>query len=227
MPRGQRIAFDYPMMNPPSTTRARTRRRGRYGLSKRQRTIVRDIIKNQKEPNYIDHTISGGTDIVNSGAPEDIFSPPQGDGNGERVGDRISFKSLSLNYTVYSNNTGSVSPVVRIILFKWKPDTANDTPTLATILEGSTYIAPYVGEREARRKFNVVYDKMHICNPAATAGNVHVVNKTIPLKGKVYFNEGLTTGSGKLYLLALSSTSVANTTEWGTGSRFRLRYIEE
>lgn len=219
---------------PPPGARPRTfaagtaRRRGRQArapLSLRQKREVQKMILKSGSPNYYNNTTGSGTDVDQTGIVVDTTAVVQGDGQGERIQDKIQPTSLQLRGSVTFFGSGIVSAsnvpaVVRMMVVRWKPDTAQDDLTAWNqIIEGSDPWDNFpMFDEVSRKKFHILADKRFLlCSDHSTDAQhpiVRLVNETIPLKGHpIKYNEGLTTGNNKLYLMLVSSDNTANAVE--------------
>lgn len=227
----------------PSMARARTRRRRvrlsqARALSTRQKQIVRKMIDARNETNDKDTPISSGTDITSTVLITDLTNISQGDAVGERVGDVV--RPQSLQYSIRLSNWGASSASdniphnIRMMLIRWNPDTANEDFTAINnvIIDGTDGVDSLITSDEVKRKkFNLIFDKQCVVRSVnSNSGDTYPVAKwykgsvSLPKNKPVRYNEGLTTGSGKLYLVLVSSSSTANTTE--CKAYLRLRYKE-
>lgn len=193
-------------------------------LSDRQKRQVRKIIKAQAEPNRKTTSLSSGTDITNTGHILDVSAIAQGDGDEQRVGDRV--RPTSLRWNCFWTITTSDKTYCRMMVVRWHPDNAQDAlDNVNLILEGGSYLAEPVSSDVARKKFDLLHDQTFLLAAATSNGsipNAKILRKQIPLKQAITFNEGATTGKGKIYIIFLSNSASSNDCE--CAGEFRLRY---
>lgn len=217
-----------------SGTARRRGRQARAPLSLRQKREVQKMILKSGSPNYYNNSIASGTDLDQTGIVVDTTAVVQGDGQGERIQDKIQPMSLQLRGSVTFYGAGvasatNIPAVVRLMIVRWKPDTANDDLSAWNqVTEGSDPWDNFPKFDEvSRKKFHILHDQRFLlCSDHSTDANhpiVRLVDLTIPLKGNpIKYNEGLTTGNNKVYILMCSSDNTANTVE--TKMYYKLNY---
>lgn len=182
--------------------RRSTRRRTKKG-SKRVATksYVKKYIARQQEHKYWDVTNSAAIDF--SGVIYDLSLIPQGDTDISRDGDKLMPTSLYLNMKV---EAGDPTNVMRVIVFRWKINSAAYAPTVADILAvtGSAYapMSPYL--HDIKSQFTVVKDlTFHVSSYNVFAWykrTIRLAKRTIKYAG------GTTSASDKLYMLVVSDS---------------------
>lgn len=208
---------------------ATTKRRA--PLNPVQKKQVKKLIINSGETYHHDVTVAYGTDVGTTTNFTDLTNISQGDGDGERLGDRLRPKSLKIQ--LYANGggasaTSSTIGLMRIMVIRWKPDTANQALTSNTqILETADANSLLLRDETERRKFSVLWDKtFRLSGDSANTQHHLQISKWLKLaKTPVIYNEGLTTGSNKLYVLVVGTSLSANTVEYG--GTYRLMYKEK
>lgn len=186
-----------------------SRRRG--GLNPKQRRLVKNMIKSSKELNYYNYTIAVGTDVNTTAQLGSVVVPTQGDGETQRINDKIEPTVMHLKAHVRSNV--SEFGGVRYIVFRWKPDNAVEAPTGASILAGDD-MSHYVPGESQRKKFEVLWDKYIILSASDNPGKHKFINKKIKIGGRpIYFNEAGTTGKNMIYFMRVANTATANDIE--------------
>lgn len=175
------------------------------GLSERQKNAVNRMIIAKKEMNFFD--VAANSSEITSTPDIDLLSTvPQGDGEQQRLRDKLQLCRLKFKYLI-SPESGAASSTVheaRIIIFQWRPDTANETPSANDLMVTTTQpITMLTNDPAKRRKFKILYDKYHCFNSfAATSGHSLTEREVnIKLKGSIKFNESATTGSNHIYVL--------------------------
>lgn len=196
-----------------TTHRRKTKRKRRHRkpLTTDQTKAVKAIVKGVFEPKHYNiHNLTAGTS-TNTPFTVDLSAIPQGDAYSQRDGDRCALSSLYLQYYIVRDSgvTTLTTDDVRVIVVRWKPDSAVDEPTVSDLLENSTSAgyyrhSPIVFDKARRGKFTLLYDAVHATiSPRTDSQRGWVVSRriTIPLKGKrIKFNAGATTGRGKIYM---------------------------
>lgn len=147
----------------------------------------------------------------------------QGQSVNTRVADQIDMKWARFSATLIRNSsTGSTYDFdhIRVVLFKWFPDTATSTPTEGQILYDHTaddMNAPIELDRVEASKFRVLWDRRFLLGNRQTSATTHVnaglpIAVDLPVKyfnsrklGGVDFNTGAVTGKGHLYMMVLGS----------------------
>jgi len=187
--------------------------------------LVKKLIK-QHEQQVVEHKYYDLADTLASLSSTatilDVSAVPQGDTDRTRDGDRISPISISLHYYI---NGETYSGIVRVMMFRWLPNSVTDTPGASELFHAPSQIiiSPFVHDQ--RGQFNVLYDKTHVvCNNGGS--EISVVNKTVKLARKQidYSNSGVE-GSCKLYLLFVTDRVLA-TSPYGY-VRTRLNYTDQ
>lgn len=176
------------------------------------KAYVKRMIRKDVETKYDDAIFSANVDSLGTGALVDIFDPSQGTGDGQRIGDKTTYRSLKLRYKI---TVQAVSPVqVRIIVFQWYPNTVLSVPTPSTILWDLTapdrsVTSPYY--HDYQNQFQILYDRVHTVSNAGPTGIYHVKNFSLKyVKKTCNFAAGGLNGSNKLYVMAVSSSNAVN-----------------
>lgn len=205
-----------------------------HTLSQRQKREVQKMILKSGSPNYYNNDISSGTDLTQTGIVVDTTAVAQGDGQGERIQDKIQPTSLQMKGSVTYYGTGvasstNIPAVVRMLVVRWKPDTAQDNLTAWNqVIEGSDPWDNFpMFDEVSKKKFNILLEKRFLlCSDHSTDAQhpiVKLIDETVPLKGNpIKYNEGLTTGNNKIYILMVSSDNTANSVE--TKIHYKLNY---
>lgn len=197
------------------------------GLTPVQKQQVKAILGSKIESKYF---ISGYQNTVsNAGTVVDLSLIGQGVGSAERTGDKVNLSRVSLIYQVNCSTGGAFASAdaynaLRLILFRWKDDSGNYFPTVADILSlpaahGDLVMAAYFLDQG--ENFHIVYDKVVTVfnSPVYTGTGVNVeaganhswcsgMMEVSNLGPRVIEFEGAgTTGSGKLFMLAVSDST--------------------
>jgi hypothetical protein len=133
----------------------------------------------------------------------------QGDTDQTRDGDMINLTKVRLVCSgVYADTTN----VMRIILFRWKP---NSTPTWAELLEGATpgasdWKRPH--RKDTASNFHIMYDRT--LNLSSAGQPQALVSKTLFGKSlgkkRLAFSGGGTSGTDHIWLFVISDSATAS-----------------
>lgn len=141
--------------------------------------------------------------VTNSGVLYDLSNTTQGDTVDLREGDKIIPTSLELDwYTVIADST----QFMRVIVFRWKNNDASDAPSISKLFQDVTYpyMAPYI--HDTRDQFDI------LCDVRYTLDSYHPVKlqkKVCSLAKPIHYNQGQTSGLGKIYIYLISDSSVS------------------
>lgn len=184
----------------------KTRRRtATKKLSKAQRAEVRKIVKSSKEKNYYVHDSLAITECNTTFQSLNLTANiVQGDGIGQRVGDKVELTSITGHTRFYIENGGAAGNInaPRYMLIQWHPDTNVETPEAAKLFQDSTnfYISELIREPMARSKFTVIYDSKYM--PLQWDVKRELFKKFFVKGSKikpVMFNGDATTGKNHIY----------------------------
>lgn len=177
-------------------------------LNKRIKRIL-DRSKNTDKYNYSLIT----NEVTSTASFVQFFSPTQGDGEKQRIGDTVEPIKIWARYTLDTNAIATFR-YVRFMIFQWRPDNAIDAPdNLNKLFEGPTDPnSDYIYDASARKKFRVLYDKFHHLPPTALYDNPIVRTINIPRKklSKVRFADGATTGRNCLYYMIVGNSATGS-----------------
>jgi len=171
-------------------------------LSALQKRQVKQIASSPLELKVFGQT-SIGASCTTSGASLSLTDVPQGITDITRLGDALQGVSMELAIDVNSTVASTVSSNVRVILFTWNQETA---PTTANVIEGAlltTSNCPlgYI-DFDSRKYIKVLVDEL-ISLPMTylSASQARVTMRfKVPVKNKINFQTGSTTGANKIYL---------------------------
>lgn len=193
---------------------ARIRRIHTGIFTKQQRKNIHRMINAAKETQYFDTIPSDGAEVNLTGTLTQLTTITQGDGSQQRLGNKIMLGGLRYTGWYVSESTAAADTIhaIRTLIFRWKPDTAVDTPTLAKLFEETNDNQSFlIGDRESRNKFDVIYDKLRVFGSRQSTGGQGDMTLIHPhyitINKKMRFAEEATTGTGHLYIL-----------EWGNNS---------
>ena len=210
-------------------------RKNAYGKSKKRcftKHCERRIVSLAKKATsslieYKHHSVTLNAYAATTATLTPLTSIAQGDQSTERIGHTINPTSVILRYrfrgtdgTIFSNDQYNN---VRVIVFQWFADAANDPPSALRILN-SYGTVPYCTEQYDTRdsdKYKILYDKCHKMETTAayydtssstaytyTSGTNTIRVKLKNLRKVVYKNFLSTPGTGAVYVLFFSDSSV-------------------
>lgn len=155
------------------------------------------------------HLVGSSQDIDYSGSVFALSTITQGDTDLTRDGDSLYLRSINLKGCCQLDVLAT-SAIVRIMVVQWFDDS---TPAVSDILSGSylgTVNAPSSSYfHDQRNKFRVLYDRRVLLNDGNTECQIFDTKYLKPSKRKIHFTAGTTTGSNKLWLVAVSD-SISN-----------------
>lgn len=183
--------------------------------------IVKEYEKSVSENKYSDIT-STLASLDYNGQSVDVSSVAQGTTDSTRIGDQLKPTSLRLAYWL---NGESFSSIVRVIVFRWLPDTGLGVPSVANILQhyGSALgvLSPFI--HDTRSQFNILYDKVHKVSNSGGSELVHV-DATIKTAKLIQYNAAGVTGLGRIYAIFITDRVLA--TSCTALVHARLNYID-
>lgn len=170
----------------------------------------------------------GWTNVDNTGSFLDITPIPQGFTDGQRLGDEIIIRGITLRmmFQFYpaSSPAATTASVVnwRILLIRWKLDTAVSTPTFysGSILEYTSasgsgvhianavtqIVSPYAHNNHVEEKnFSVLMDKRFSVSATSSRTLTHKINREM----RCTWNAAGTTGKYHIYLFAINDIESA------------------
>lgn len=176
-----------------------------YGIAMK---AIRDNEKQEVELKRIYDELTTPPSITTSGLVTNLCQPAQGDGNGERVGDKISMKKLLIRLSLVHQDPTNI---IRVMVVKWFEV---GSPTVTSILQATSLNQnqPYAPINwNNRHQFRILYDNTFA---SSTYTNALLVEK-IYLKnlGQQQFQLGSTVPEqGSIYLIAVSDSPVSGPT---------------
>jgi len=148
--------------------------------------------------------------IIDTGRIDPITDIPQGDTDQERDGDQLNIRSIEVNWAwAQPTALNDLSNLCRFIVFQWFPNT---TPTIASILASTAtttgVLSPY--HHDNRFQFKILLDVKTTLG--LNSGNSAMIYRKYikgDLKRKIQYITGGIAGQNKLYVVALSDSTVA------------------
>lgn len=158
-------------------------------------------LKKGLEKKFFD-TVASGT-VDNTGDIIDMSNVSQGDTGTTRDGDTINVVHVESKYTwfVDANSGGNT---VRLMIFAWRMNDAQEAPTAARILNIATDPLSSINADALReKKIFIIHDQSYAISDLAPAV-AHTSYQSKGYQNKIQFNFGATSGSFKLYAFAMS-----------------------
>lgn len=198
---------------PVNVTRARkllySRRRSvRKPFRKTMRNVANREIQKYAETHRAVATISGGTyDYAGTVVPLSNIS--QGDSTTTRTGSVIVYKNYVGKYTI---TLGDTVNLVRILIFRWKPDDSEHYPASSDLLLNTgSALAPLSNINPTHRKnFSVYVDRLHTLQtykPIVT-GKFSLTKRKLGAQKSRYNSDD--SGSNKLWMLIISDSGAVS-----------------
>jgi len=184
----------------------------------RKGTIPRPL-KFGVEPKFID-TLSLANSVGSGGTLFDLCLVPQGGAQSQRIGDFLQPLKCLFNFSLYTVNSDIVT-TVRLIFIRWIVHTALSAPSVVGILQnagGSNVLSHF--DFATQDNYVILSDRQYqqAGIPAAptVSSNIGATGMNIPIKHmfeknvitEIEFNAGATTGSNKIFLLAISDSAL-------------------
>jgi len=153
-----------------------------------------------------------GVNMSTTGAFTTITAITQGPSQNERVADTIWLERIDLSYGITTGNA-DIFNLSRVTLLKWKVSDALALPTTAEVFSNwSNALVHSFLNFERRQLYAVFHDhKFNMTGTATdpTINSQHYVELAIPMnKAKIQFDQGVLTGTDKIYLFLGSDSSV-------------------
>lgn len=194
------------------------------------RSQAKKQIDKQFEKHYHDHADNQA--ITWAGVVTDISSILVGDTDQVRTGDRVTIKSVSVRGTVENGDSGG--NLTRVMLIQWFQDDFTAPPTPAQIIQSTavaTRFSPYApySKDDAGYLWVPLADVTLCTSPSGSNIQAQfkfsLTAKDFKRKAKpfIQYQEGLATGTNKLYLVFFSDSGAVShpsVSHWS-----RIRYI--
>lgn len=189
-----------------STKRRPRRRMKRPTFAKR---VKRVILRNQ-EKKWLEVAVNESIDNNGVMIPLMTLNPIQGDGEGERIGNRIDLTSIQWRGQLIDAGSTTVGvSVTRIIMFQWAD--GNTTPTI-TGAEGLLQtiplnVSPYNRQNVKEHKFRIMFDMTVTTSQGAYPAKTWNKNYTKGFTKKLIFEDATTIGIWKPWIFMVSETT--------------------
>lgn len=187
-------------------------------LTKSQASAVKSIasrtLNKRAEKKYHLYTESSLSTSYASYHIQSLTDVPQETTNAtdtKRDGDSIYARTVRVQGRIYINQTTPADSIVRVLIFRWLPNSGNDAPDENSILSSAytatarNVVAPY--HHDMRRKYKVLYDKRFLLNENGPSVKLFDT-KYLMLRHKINYVAGSTTsGANKIYILVTSDNN--------------------
>jgi hypothetical protein len=169
-----------------------------YKLTPAQKKEVKRIIAADIETKVYNGGYGLDSAVSSSGTVYSLANIPAGAGQGQRVGREVKVKRMDISFEIFPSSGGLfLSPdtynTVRIILFRWKVDTAMATPVLGNILDTASSAVAYPTQfpynYDGRKNYHIIWDKVFQISNFPVYDGTNVVRefvKTIHVKKSFY-----------------------------------------
>lgn len=181
-------------------------------VPKAVKKYVQKRIEHDAEDHYFDVTASqgaGGANYSSAGTVEVLSAVAQGDSYSGRTGEQINPKSLMIRFYAQGNPSWTNPSNLRVIVFQDMQIRSSTLPTVADILETTSYISDINHIAVNAKRFRILMDRHVVLDP--TAANLYAdgsginFNLSRKLNGKItYTNSSTGTQKGNIFMLVIS-----------------------
>lgn len=191
-------------------------RGGTRKVSEATKSYVKGVVSKDKPTDVYDTTPTNAGSVNSTGTLTALAPIPQGDGSEQRPGNKVKLVGVRLQ-GFYKSNTNSAATTVhilRVVLFRWKPDNNVDAPSLAKLFEDTgNNLSMLIDDRAARSKFQVLADYTRTFNSVNNGGGSRMAlikRRFMKVNRNLYYNDEATTGRGQVYLLEWGNSASGN-----------------
>lgn len=177
-------------------------------LNKKQKQQVKDMMLSNTELKYMMFYVNAaGPNATAVVTPSTTI--PQGDAQGERIGDSLRFHHAILRGNVTCADSTNV---VRVIFFLWRPNSALAAPVAADLLDlGPAGIIDVLSQHNYLKRdlYKIIFDKVY---DLTLSGYNRVIdfNEKIQIKGRSdYGTSAGGNATNTIYVLYLSDSAAA------------------
>jgi len=149
------------------------------------------------------------TNLTATGAVAPVFNVPQGDGIGQRIGDRIWVKRIKLRITINAANS-DVFSLCNMFLVVWIPNMSLDTPNIGYFKLNSSEVAQSLQNYQLYPNYHMLWDwhqEFTGTNTVPTTGSAFTFTIDIPLEFMVTYLTASSSASSCTVLLGTSADS--------------------
>lgn len=127
-----------------------------YTLASRALGAVKKVKKSiGNVENKTAYGLGNAINVTNALTFDNLHSIAQGDGNGQRIGDKITIKKIGFKWYV-TMDANEVSNQIRFMIIRWLDDS---TPAASDILASTSTVRSFLN-RQHTRQFTVLWSKM-------------------------------------------------------------------
>jgi len=177
--------------------------------SKQVSNVVKSILGQGLQKKYVN--VASVTQAFTSSLSNDHCATPIGTTEQQRIGNRIHVKHFSLRFQVI---LGDTTQIVRLLVFRWRPDTGSDAPSLSEIVTDTgsntrSVLAPFLMQNPSR--FDILVDRLYSMD---AYHQTFVDRVELPLNFYAsYTSNGVNTGQNHIFTFWMSdSTALPNPT---------------
>lgn len=171
--------------------------------------VVKEAQLQARQLKYFDVEVVGS--VTATASYNVLTSVAQGVAQSQRIGDKVRVVKIDIHLSLVTANS-DVYNTVRLVWFRWTPNTAALTPGATSILENPTT----QGTRshynyEGRKEYHILKDMffgMTGTSTNPTPGSLRVERMSIRCDHDVVYNLGATTGCNHVYGLVLSDSAI-------------------
>ena len=174
------------------------------------KTAIRREVMRMAEPKYIQTDCA--TSISSSGVFLSVALINQGDYSTDRVGNKVHPTSWSIRGSITCADNFNY---VRMVLLQWNDDNLLNPPLITQVFEntsGTSCLYSTFNRQQLGNQFRVLCDKL--VRVTANAANPELnASRIVKFKGykglrEMTFQGSATTGSGQIYLLLISDSTL-------------------
>lgn len=185
------------------------RRRLNPAVKSQVNYAVRRALDKREELKISDTTIASGIDNV--GSVVDLTDMTQDITEASRIANKVAPKWVELRLTL---TCADATNIMRLVLIQWHLDSDAAPPLASNVLQAGLVTGsygPWAGyNNDDRALFRVLGDWSYQMNASTANGSVIVVKKIKAAMRQIEFNGTSTTGTEKLYLIAISDSGAVS-----------------
>jgi hypothetical protein len=215
-------AISFPAKKASQRAKIEIIRQPQPSLSNVQRSEIKKLISAQQEHKFFE--IRNAFGVTYAGTVTSLSDVPQGDTDSTRDADTLMPTSLVMRFGM---TVGDTTNFFRVIIFRWH--SALSVPTVVQVLQNASSSTGGVYSdfnHDLRSNFQVLFDKTFtLGTTAVTSNQVVFFNKTLKMARKpIQYTSGSTSGSDKIYFLAISDSAAIPNPTWNYA--FRLNFTD-